>query len=388
MLGNRSSHCERARINVRSLANVAAARYEERNGRQIVIVPSATLPDDIVMNGIKYPASEIGKSYASLNRTPAPLGHPMIGNSFVSARDPEGINIGYIGAWNENARRESGRVFLDKVIDIEVANRSEGGKRVLSAIKKGEPIHTSTGLVCDLDPAEEGAGHDFVALNIEFDHDAILLDEEGAATPAQGVGMMVNGKAVEMRVVNSAVETADREMDWAADHLLQAYERAQRAPKVEQLKAFLAGLFNMGQEHTANGQKEEDMAVSDEDFKKLAASVATIGTALDKIGETVANAVDEKLKPLNDSVAAITANQKAADEAKRAGLVNKLVETGQWEADDLKDIPTPALEKMADKVKPGKASALNGAGFDPGQGDDPFAGYDPNAAFGEEDAKK
>ena len=28
-----------------------------------------------------------------------------------------------------------------------------------------------------------------------FDHDAILLGEEGAATPSQGVGMMVNKNA-------------------------------------------------------------------------------------------------------------------------------------------------------------------------------------------------
>ncbi|PLU56884.1 hypothetical protein BMJ22_34025, partial [Sinorhizobium medicae] len=122
------------RVNVRSVANTKAVRKEKRNGRDVVIVPSATLPDDIIMNGIRYPADEIAKSFVGLNRTPAPLGHPMINGKFVSARDPEGINVGYIGAWNENVRRENGRVFLDKVIDIEVANRSPGGKEVLAAI--------------------------------------------------------------------------------------------------------------------------------------------------------------------------------------------------------------------------------------------------------------
>jgi len=38
-----------------------------------------------------YPADEIEKSYMSLNRAPAPLGHPLINSQFVSARDPEGI---------------------------------------------------------------------------------------------------------------------------------------------------------------------------------------------------------------------------------------------------------------------------------------------------------
>src|SRR5690606_39194565 len=64
------------RVNVRSVANTAAIRREKRNGRDVIIVPSATLPDNVVMNGILYPAEEIAKSFKGLERTPAPLGHP------------------------------------------------------------------------------------------------------------------------------------------------------------------------------------------------------------------------------------------------------------------------------------------------------------------------
>ena len=102
---------ETVRINVSSLANAKAVRKEKRNGRDVVIVPSATLPDNVIMNGILYPADEIGKSYMQLNRKPAPLGHPVVNGKFVSASDPEGINSTYIGAWNENVRREGGRVL-------------------------------------------------------------------------------------------------------------------------------------------------------------------------------------------------------------------------------------------------------------------------------------
>lgn len=122
---------KRVRVNVRTLANTAAVRREKRNGRDVVIVPSATLPDDVVMNGIQYPADEIEKSYRTLNRTPAPAGHPLINGQFVSASDPEGINIAWIGAWNENVRRENGRVFLDKVIDVARASQSDEGRAVL-----------------------------------------------------------------------------------------------------------------------------------------------------------------------------------------------------------------------------------------------------------------
>ena len=64
--------------------NAAAVRKVKRNGRDLVIVPSATLPDDVVMNGIKYPAGEIEASFKTLERTPAPLGHPIINGKFVS----------------------------------------------------------------------------------------------------------------------------------------------------------------------------------------------------------------------------------------------------------------------------------------------------------------
>src|SRR5690606_18819593 len=131
---------------------------------------------------------------------------------FVSALDPEGLNAGWIGAWNENVRREGGRVFLDKVIDVARANESEGGRRVLEAINKGEPIHTSTGLLAHLEPIKK-ANYKYVARDIDFDHDAILLDVAGAATPDDGVGIFVNsdGERQEVQVVNSIYEQTEND---------------------------------------------------------------------------------------------------------------------------------------------------------------------------------
>src|SRR5690606_36716918 len=109
----------------------------------------------------------------------------------------------WIGAYNANVRIENNRVLLDKIIDVEVAERTEGGRRVIDAINAGEPIHTSTGLVCEKVPAHKGPkGYTWIARNMVFDHDAILLDEPGAATPEQGVGMMVNGQQVDVMTVN------------------------------------------------------------------------------------------------------------------------------------------------------------------------------------------
>lgn len=194
------------RVNMKStVANASIRRERDESGRQVIVVPSATLPDNVVMNGGLYPAEEIAKSYATLEGTPAPLGHPQIKGQYVNATHPSAINGFWIGAYNTNVRRENGRVLLDKVIDIEVAERTESGRRVIDAINAGQPIHTSTGLLCERVPAPKGAaGYTWIATNMVFDHDAILLDEPGAATPEQGVGMMVNGNAVEVITANVA----------------------------------------------------------------------------------------------------------------------------------------------------------------------------------------
>ncbi len=380
---------KRVRVNVRSLANTKAVRRETRNGRQVIIVPSATLPDDVVMNRIKYPADEIEKSFRSLNRTPAPAGHPMVGNRFVSARDPEGINVGYIGAWNENARRENGRVFLDKVIDVTVANRSDEGKAVIEAIDKGEPIHTSTGLLCNLDEGDNDA-FDFIARNIEFDHDAILLNEDGAATPDQGVGMMVNskGETEEVEVINSAIEDAERELDWAADMAVRAAERLARVPLMERIKSAIMEAVSGSERETSTNAQENDMAVSDEQFNALSDEVKTLSESIKGIGETVANAVTDAVKPIKDHVDQIDAVNKAKDEAELTDLTAKIVKANLMDEDTAKELTLNAARALAKKSEPGKAAAINGAGGGKTAGDDDWADYSLNKAIDQAAGKK
>lgn len=345
------------RVNVRAVANIAAVRKEKRNGRDVVIVPSATLPDNVVMNDIMYPADEIEKSYLGLNRTPAPLGHPQINGKFVSATDPEGINQGWIGAWNENLRRENGRVFLDKVIDVDRASQSEGGKAVLSAIDKGGPIHTSTGLLCNLEAANGEVNYKFIARNMEWDHDAILLDEEGAAKPEQGVGMLVNakGETEEIEVINSSLGKAVS----STVELLRAGDPS----AWERFKSALIEAFGSEREPSAN-RKEADMTV-EEQIKALSAKVDTLSEASGKVSEPLTNAitaaVNAAVKPLVDAQAELAANQKAKDEADKAELVAKVVKANILDEESAKELTINALRKLAEKVKPGKAAALNGA---------------------------
>ena len=366
---------KQVRVNVRSIINKAGVRKDVRNGREVIIAPSATLPDDIVMNGIMYPAAEIAKSFASLDRTPAPLGHPMLNGQFVSASDPEGLNVGYIGAWNENVRRVNGRVLLDKVIDVEVANRTEGGKAVIAALNAGEPVHTSTGLLCKLEAIANRDGYASIARDMLFDHDAILLNTEGAATPAQGVGMLVNGQSV--TVINSALDCAEQELDWAGMRLLDALEKRETATLWEKIKAVILGdLVNPAKKETP------PMAI-DPNVEALNAKVDTLAAGLKTLSDGLSGMISNAIKPLTDNLAAIQANAQAAADAEKADLVAKVTKANLLTEPVAKELTVNALKELAGKIAaPGTAAALNAAfvpAANPGLGD--FATYDPNAVI-------
>lgn len=348
------------RVNVTRVLNTKAAKKEKRNGRDVLVVPSATMPDNIVMNKVKYPAEEIKKAFHTLDRTPAPLNHPTVNGKFVSARDPEGINQGWIGAWNENVRYEKGKVYLDKVIDIAVANQSEHGKRVIEAIEKGKPVHTSTGLLAYMEEVKNAEDYDRIARDIEFDHDAILLDFAGAATPEQGVGLFVNseGATEEVDVVNSIWEDADRELDWALDSIVRSLEKKARFPIVEKVKAAILEAFGSGAETTTN-QEEAEMSKEIDD---LTAKVNALTESVNKIGESVvagvSTAFTNALKPLVDAQAAVLANEKAKEDAEKEGLVTKVVKANLLDEATAKGTPLATLKALAANVKDSTAAPI------------------------------
>lgn len=189
---NHAPGAEPIRVNLRTIVNNADIRTVNEDGREYLVIPSYTLPDNVVMNGGLYPKAEIDASYLSLEDTPAPVGHPMAGGKYISAFHPKATNAYYAGAYNRNVRREGNRVYLEKWVDTEFAKNSIRGRELLDAVAAKQPIHTSTGIMLEREQVTNGDGYDWIARNMKFDHDAILINETGAATPEQGVGLMVN----------------------------------------------------------------------------------------------------------------------------------------------------------------------------------------------------
>ena len=340
-----SNKLSRIRVNATSKVDTKAIRREVRNGRDVVIVPSATMPANIVMNRVLYPEAAITASYATLERSPAPLGHPKLNGEYVSALDPEAQNLFGIGAWNENVRWEGGRVLLDKVIDVARAEASEGGKELLGRIERGEVVSTSTGLLADVQ-AVNADDHDQVATAIIFDHDAVLLDEDPAASPEQGVGMLVNGQKMPVFFVNIE-EATSRELDWAGEEMVRTIRRDKERGVWSRIKDKVAAFMKSeidkldAEASTENQSAQTEVNTMDaEQAAALQADVAELKTSVADLAQIV-KAMAEKQ----------TANAEAEQAEARKEDETEIVNAGLATEDEAKAMPDEALKPLVNAAR-------------------------------------
>ncbi len=370
-------------IHVNKKITVDMIRREQVSGADSIIIRSATLPDNVVMNGGLYPAEEIEASYKGLERKLAPLGHPMMDGKFISAADPHAVHNYDVGAYVANVSRENGRVFHDTVINVDVASRSDKGRKLLDAInameETGEPIHTSTGIYLkrqELDaPMANAAGqkYSWIATNMQFDHNAILINEEGAATPQQGVGLAVNsaGEELELMTVNEDDEyQPNAEQKFDSEKELQGMFKTM----VSFIKnmAFAPSIDSAYNKDSITINSEEGLEMTPEELK---AALAEQATALQANFDT---SLASAIKPLNDKIESLEANAKATEEAERAPLSEKAKAKG-LEQSDIDAMSTNALKVMFGA--PADKSATYAAGGEPvaNKEKDEWSGYDLNA---------
>lgn len=351
---------DQIRVNIKHRVTNSAIRKEERDGREVIVVPSVVAKFNTVLNDIFYPEDELRKSYQQVNGLPAPMGHPVINGQYVSARDPEAINRHWAGAWNANARIDGDVIRADKLIDVETANESERGRRLLQAIEAGEPISTSTGLLMEREPAPEGAEYKWRGMNFSFDHDAILLDEAPAISPEDGVGMMVNGEQVE--VVESELNTDDDMLTMMAWEMVERNEsdkkRKRNESLVEKVKNAIRGAFRstMLEEEAAglNVNSDEDQSMTPEELK----------AALDQQAENLTAAfnakLDETVKPLQEQIEAMNAEREEAAKAEHAAAVEAVVNAKLLDEEEAEAMPTAALNSL---VKASKKAAPLASGL-------------------------
>ena len=349
------------RVNIRSVVNHASVREElDVNGRMCIVVPSKTLPDNVVMNDIKYPAAEIAKSFNTLEGTPAPMGHPIVRGQYVGVGHSEAYPF-ISGAINRNVKRVDGVVHLEKWIDKEYATRNHPS--LIEAINKKQPIHTSTGLTLERIEVANGADYKYEAHNMLFDHDAILLSEVGAATPEQGVGVFVNSAGDQYEVVNSVLsEAADSELRNALraalpeDTYLEDYDektviyQSEDIGRVAQTYTIAGGValltgepYNVKRktvwERVVAAFKPKPVQVENKMDEELKALLTANSDAVAKIADAVTK--------LSADVEAVKSAQDAAGEAAQVAANAAMADKRKVVAEKLGDVVANALQGEA-----------------------------------------
>ncbi|ECD9611586.1 DUF2213 domain-containing protein [Salmonella enterica subsp. salamae] len=203
-------------IHVKSLAiNASNISTTTINGQEHYVIRGAVpIVDSIVMNGGLYPAEEINNSYQTMEGKLMPLPHPKVDGKYVSANDPRAINSFHVGAWAQNVSKSGDQVVMDVYINKAVAETKPDGKRLINRLDEmidgtnTDPIHLSTGLLTNKEKKSgesKGKKYSWIARNMQFDHIAILLDEPGAGTPEEGVGIFVNADGQEGEVETASL---------------------------------------------------------------------------------------------------------------------------------------------------------------------------------------
>lgn len=210
---------KKIRVHVVSVVNASAV---SKTGGIYTIKGVCGAVDDIVMNGALYPAAELASSAASLEGKPAPAGHPKNEKGqFISALNGSALLTSYMGSVCSNSRHEGGRTLTDILVNEAQARAHPDGVKLIERLDAAingsnvDDIHVSTGLLCRMlgvNGESRGKKYSKVATDIEYDHLAILLNEKGAGTPEDGVGMFLNsaGEEEAIEVANLSTDPEDK----------------------------------------------------------------------------------------------------------------------------------------------------------------------------------
>lgn len=422
----------RSLVNIASLVVNSDIRTEVIEGVSFTVIPSKTLPKDVVMNSIMYPSEEVEAAISTLDMSPVTIGHPVVNGKFAPASDPiSQAAYGILGAHNRvKGKTDDGRWVVEKLIPTEQLQNTERGKKLAEAIKHKRPIHTSTGVYLTKEPeiGVNAMGQEYTsrAKIDRFDHDAILLNEVGAATPEQGVGLFVNeaGEKEETEVMYVNLSSGD-DFSMSSNGMRMKLQDAAQKQFADDDEWLYVEDFNETKAIICHKQKQfavEYKMVGDEiefvgELKKVESAgfkfTEVIGRIVDKVisvvksepsdesqtvnknregnevdetkvNEMIANALAaqeaksaEVIKQAIDGAvaAALAANAQTQAEAEKALLVEQVVNAKLLPEDAAKECGVTALKAMLEGNSQGQPAMGLRRGVPSNQDDDIFANY-------------
>ena len=318
------------------------------DGETITIRSTTPVVDDVVMNGGLYPADEIAKSYASLEGTPAPLDHPVDADgNFISASNGDGLQKFYVGAINKNVSYKNGVVESDVVVNKAQALAHPRGQEFIDRLKSKDPIHISTGLMLQKEQSignSKGKDYTWKAVNMTFDHVAILLNSQGAGTPSDGVGMWTNAEKTQF-VVNHNEPEKEEIPSWGKKIL-------------DMLANGVPTGYNNAQAHIVPNIKSHEVLVMNEEEVKalLQANSDALTEKFDALIQANTDELTKAAKEIETLKAGIAANAATEKDV----LVKQVAEKLGMEANMLQGMEIDGLKALM--AKSGKAIAQVNSG--------------------------
>jgi hypothetical protein len=164
-------------------------------GKDWLVAPAQMITEG-VHNGsdgpIFYPASELAKLPSAWNHMPVVVYHPVENGQSVSARTPEQLTTRKIGVlmntkWDGKTKKLGTETWLDPMRVAVVDNRVE------KAIQENTMMEVSTGLYMTLEKKKgvwNGEEYESIAHELQPDHLALLPDQLGACSIADGAGFL------------------------------------------------------------------------------------------------------------------------------------------------------------------------------------------------------
>lgn len=176
-------------------------------GKRVIKLPVVMARSDVVMNGALIPQEELIPE--SWDGVPVTWGHPNDGQGFISAQTPQVLSEWSIGRIF-NSRVDGQALKAEAWIEVDRAMEiAPGFVETLLTTKSEMPIDVSTGYFSkDEDVSGEVNGRQYTMLNrdVKPNHLAILAEEDGACSWADGCGLRSNTRRKAMATRTTGVK--------------------------------------------------------------------------------------------------------------------------------------------------------------------------------------
>jgi hypothetical protein len=183
-----------------AVQSAGPVRTEELMGRPYRVFPAVLVREQVLHNNLGHtflPAEEIRASVEAWNGIPVVIRHPQSRGVPVSARSPEVLNARGAG-FLFRARYEDAALHADVFLDMERAADIPDTGDVINRVDSGDVGELSTGFGTTVENVKgtwDGQAFDLILRALQPDHLALLPDEVGACSVADGCGLGVNAEA-------------------------------------------------------------------------------------------------------------------------------------------------------------------------------------------------